>query len=143
MTLWDGLGLLVGAGVVVAVIYGQIKLNKLPVRFAGSDEFDTVKGVLWWAEKQIGAHDPRRKRVSLMIVLLNRDFFPIRMRISTQDLEVLAPFIDRYIAGEGPPWSLPAEYEDRRPQTLRDFKARMKAEGLWPDDARGAGTSAS
>ena len=52
--------------------------------------------------------------------------------MSTQELALVAPFIDECIAGRGPPLNLPAEYEDWRPAALAAFKARMQAEGLWP-----------
>ena len=57
---------------------------------------------------------------------------PSLVRMSTQELALVAPFIDECIAGRGPPLNLPAEYEDWRPAALAAFKARMQAEGLWP-----------
>ena len=60
---------------------------------------------------------------------------PIRRSISREDLAFLAPYIDDWIAGKAPPRDLPAEYKDWRPQTLREFKDRMKRKGLWPESS--------
>jgi hypothetical protein len=58
--------------------------------------------------------------------------FPIRRSISRDDLVFLTPYIEDWIAGKVAPQNLPAEYEDWRPQALREFKERMLREGLWP-----------
>ncbi len=58
---------------------------------------------------------------------------PYLTRLPRAELAVLAPFIDEIIEGRGPPLNLPPEYEDYRPRVLAAFKARMTAEGLWPE----------
>jgi|SRR5579871_697194 len=143
MTVWHGLAFLLGIGLLIFLLCAQAQRLQLPVRFTTSDELAVITQVAWWAQKQIGAADPRHGRLAVMAVLLGRRLFPIGLRISAQDLEILAPFIDQFIAGQGSPWPLSAEYEDRRPQILSDFKTRMKAEGLWPEAIQTASATAS
>jgi hypothetical protein len=120
-----------------ALIFGCFRLSKrgpLPVAFKTADELEAITHVVLWAKKQIGPDDPRWTPIFLMdSYLVNYGInLTILTRISRQDLEILAPFIDQFIEGKGPPSMLSAEYEDWRPAALRDFKARMKAERLWP-----------
>jgi hypothetical protein len=51
--------------------------------------------------------------------------------ISREDLILLAPYIDDWLAGNAPPFELPAEY-DRRVEFLDGFKKRMVSSNLWP-----------
>lgn len=51
--------------------------------------------------------------------------------ISSDDLTVLAPYMDDWLNGNPPPFDLPAEY-DRRIELLNGFKERMVASGVWP-----------
>jgi hypothetical protein len=41
------------------------------------------------------------------------------------DLEFLAPYIDAWIEGQGPPQNLPAECPHERPEELRAFEERL------------------
>lgn len=130
--VWNGLWIFFGAGLLIFAVYAQMQRNKLPVRFKTFDELNAITDVVLWAQPQIGADDPRRKRIVSLWLYLIAAKIPIGIRISAQDLELLAPFIDRFIAGHGPPSPLPAEYEDLRPTVLHTFKERMQADGLWP-----------
>lgn len=51
--------------------------------------------------------------------------------ISRDDLILLAPYIDDWLAGNAPPFGLPAEY-DRRIEFLDGFKKRMVSSNEWP-----------
>jgi hypothetical protein len=135
---WNGLSVILGAGALIAVVLAIKQQSKLPVRFKSLDELNAITAVARWAQQQVSADDPRRKRLGFLSVFALGVWVPMSIRISAQDLALLAPFIDRSIAGEGPPSPLPAEYEDWQPEALRGFKARMTAEGLWPEDARTA-----
>ena len=138
MTLWNGLGVAVGVAILIFAVYAQMKRNKLPVRFRTFDELTVVQGCVIWAWREIPADDPRRKQIAALWFWFPQVMIPIGTRLSAQDLALLAPFIDRIIAGQGPPSLLSAEYEDWRPRVLTAFKARMMAEGLWPPDQRDA-----
>jgi hypothetical protein len=123
---------MIAAAVVVMGVIGLKARLKLPVCFKSCDELNAVSDIARWADKQIGADDPRKRSVVFVRLYLSRAWFPIGIRLDEKELAVLAPFIDRCIAGEGPPTFLAAEYEDYRPAALRGFKARLQAEGLWP-----------
>jgi|HubBroStandDraft_6_1064221.scaffolds.fasta_scaffold669196_2 hypothetical protein len=123
---------LILAGILVLSAYALAQRSRLPVKFKNFEEKECVAGVVWWARRQIGAADPRQKTIAPLDFYLRYAWLIPITRISIQDLEILAPFIDQFIEGKGPPWILSAEYEDTRPAVLGDFKARMEAEGLWP-----------
>ena len=139
MTAWDGLGAVLLAGLLVFLVCVQIQRNMLPVRFSTLDEMNAVHDVVIWAEQQINATDPRRKRI--VVLWAYGPGAPVATimgrRMSVQDIALIAPFIDQTIAGHGRPWLLSADYEDTRPAVLGGFKARMKTQGLWPKDVRG------
>jgi hypothetical protein len=127
-------------GLVVYVLATRFKLaseGKLPVRFRSFDEINCVTNAAIWAQDTIGPDDTRRKGIvnlNTYLVLAAASSLrpPFFIRISKEDLGLLAPFIDKIIKGEGPAWPLPAEYEDWRPKVLSGFKSRMQSEGLWP-----------
>jgi hypothetical protein len=121
----------------VLLIYAQTERLKLPVRFASNSELTEVARVAGWAQKRCDRSDARRQAIAAIWSYLSMYMTLPRfgVRISAQDLAVLAPFIDQVIAGKGPPPILSAEYEDTRPATLGTFRARMQAEGLWPREA--------
>jgi hypothetical protein len=140
MRVWDFVLGSFSIGVLVLGVYALAKHLRLPGRFKSLDEITVIIGVSNWARKQIGADDPRRKdiiRAHNYLWVMNGNMVPAFLaRISAQDLKVLAPFIEKVIEGKGPPWNMPAEYEDNRPALLSAFKARMKAESLWPEQRR-------
>jgi hypothetical protein len=107
------------------------------VKFKTNDELEAVASVAIWARQQIGHDDPRWKAISLMYGYFTSYGIqmPVFTRISAQDLEILAPFIDRFIEGKGPPSILSVEYEVWQPAALKSFKARMKIEGWWPESS--------
>jgi hypothetical protein len=51
--------------------------------------------------------------------------------ISRDALILLAPYIDDWLNGNAPPFSLPAEYDDRI-ELLDGFKKRMVSFNVWP-----------
>lgn len=62
-------------------------------------------------------------------------------KIPVEELAVVSPFIDLIIDAKGPQPNLPPEYSQEeylepRRETLRQFKKRMEAEGLWPQPQR-------
>jgi hypothetical protein len=117
------------------VTYAVLRARRrLPVTFRSFDEANAVGAVAVWARQQIKNGDPRRNAINWLNL-----YFPIPLsiqRISRADIALLAPFIDEFIAGRGPPLNLPAEYDDWRPAALREFKARMQREGFWPGDKK-------
>jgi hypothetical protein len=133
MTVIGYISALIGVSLVIFGIYALGNRLKEPVTFKSIDELNCVAGVAQWARQQIGRDDPRWQVINFLCSYLS--WFLVTaftVRISAAELEVLVPFIDDFIAGKGPAWNLPAEYEDWRPAVLRDFKARMTAERLWP-----------
>lgn len=138
MAVWNTVGtvvvsVLILAGVALTVLALSARRN-MPVKFKTFDELNSVGDVLIWARNQVAPDDPRRKALMLLFVRIPSSPLtpPSLVRMSTQELALVAPFIDECIAGRGPPLNLPAEYEDWRPAALAAFKARMQAEGLWP-----------
>jgi hypothetical protein len=135
LTLW--LCVMGAFALVVFLIYAQTERLKLPVRFASVSELTEVALVAAWARKHCDRSDPRSKAITAIWSYLWLFMTQTRFgaRISAQDLAFLAPFIEQFIAGNGPAPILSAEYEDERPACLGAFKARMQAEGLWPCEA--------
>jgi hypothetical protein len=133
MTIFEYVAGLILVGVLILSARYLVKRSRLPVKFKNFGEMLCLAGVVIWAQRQIGAADPRQKALAFLNLYFWSSWWltPIT-RISVQDLEILAPFIDQFIEGKGPPWILSAEYEDTRPAVLGDFKVRMEAEGLWP-----------
>jgi hypothetical protein len=133
MTTWQYIFLLLGIPI---LIFGAFKSARIrgptPVKLTSCDELNAISDTVVWAQRQVGPDDPRRKGIAFLYVYMVGTTFPFAVRLSTKDLEVLAPFIDKFIEGKGPPLNLPSEYEDWRPAVLSDFKARMKNERLWP-----------
>jgi hypothetical protein len=126
---------LFAVGLVCYGVYAQAQRGRPPVKFKSYDELNAVIDVTIWAQKKVGRDDPRQKSLlPLRSYLPLLWMTPLTTRISVKDLEVLAPFIDQFIDGKGPPPVLSAEYDDGRPAALRDFKGRMKIEGLWPKE---------
>lgn len=128
--------LTVGLVMMVAFHFTKRRLE-LPVKFQTRDELDAFTRVVAWAHRRIDRQDPRWKAIEILYTYFVRStFFGMTFvaltRISTEDLGVLVPFVDQFIEGKGPPPLLSPEYEQWVPTTLMDFKARMKAEGLWP-----------
>jgi hypothetical protein len=123
---------LTGIALLIFGVYALANRLKEPIRFTSLDELRCVGGVAIWAQQQIDRSDPRADAIGFLSVYLGRLQPTFIVRISVAELEALAPFIDEFIAGKGPAWNLPAEYEDWRPAVLREFKSRMTAEGFWP-----------
>jgi hypothetical protein len=136
--MWNLIVVSLGLAVLPLAIVAVWKRSRLPVGFKSYDEVNSVADVAIWAQAQVASGDPRFPTLlQLRLYLLDSGIRPpFIVRISAEDLEILAPFIDRFIAGEGPPWNLPAEYEDWRPAALTAFKERMKRERLWPQGPR-------
>ena len=127
------------AVIAIAVLAVRVRANQ-PVWFKTLDELGSVTDVVVWASKQIATDNPRRKALQLLSVKLGPPAVSVLtplsfVRMSAEDLALVAPFVDECIAGRGPPLNMPAEYEDWRPAALAAFKARMRAEGLWPREA--------
>lgn len=137
MTILNVVFGLFAVGVLILAAYARAKRRRLPVTFTSLDEMNAVAEVVITARRQISADDPRRTAIWLLWMYLPNSRVVPLTRISAQDLEILAPFIDQFIAGKGPPSILPAEYEDWRPAVLSSFKARMQDEGLWPHTSDG------
>ena len=126
---------LLAVGLVCYCVYARAQRGRPPVKFKSYDELNAVIDVTIWAQKKVGPDDPRQKSLlPLRSYLPLLWMTPLTTRISVKDLEVLAPFIDQIIDGKGSPPVLSAEYDDCRPAALKDFKARMKTEGLWPEE---------
>jgi hypothetical protein len=119
--------------IVAAGRYLMPDRGPLTITFRSMDECAEVGFTALWALKQVDRDDPRFRTLLYLRTLLGRypNAYFLR-RMSRAELEMLAPFIDKVIEGKGPPQNLPAEYEDRRPSVLSNFKARMQAGGLWP-----------
>ncbi len=133
MTLWQGLFVLFTLALLAFGIYAQAQRLKLPVRFASIDELNAVADVARWARQRFERGDPLQKAIIGTWWYLSRfSITRIGARISARELALVAPFIDEVIAGKGPPLDLAAEYGDDRPACLGAFKARIHAEGLWP-----------
>lgn len=140
MTTYGYIFGVLAVGMVAFAVYARAKRGPLPVKFESFDELNSVADVCRWAQQQFERDDPRCKAFAVVLVHLQAAtyFFsvPFTVRISAQDLALLAPFIDQSVEGKGPPSARSAEYEDWRPAALKGFKARMQREGLWPQDPR-------
>jgi hypothetical protein len=139
--IWNCLGVLFGALCIALAVWAVRQRQKLPVRFKSIDEYVTVTDVTNSALKQLPRDDPRRLILQVASLRLDDSVRPVVVppswvRISAEDLRVLAPFIDLWIDKKGPPINLPFEYqaemENERAARLAAFKARMQSEGLWP-----------
>lgn len=109
------------------------KRGPMPIGFVSMRECSEVGFTARWAEGLVDRQDPRHR--TLMFIRLRLGRYPnafFLRAMSRSELETVAPFIDEVIAGRGPPWNLPAEYEDERPAVLTEFKTRMQREGMWP-----------
>jgi hypothetical protein len=131
--------------------------------FAGTvrsiDEMTALAGVAGWAIDQIGPDDARRNALRGLEYYLSPPGktipIPYLSRISSQKLELLAPFINQCIEQRGmlspaaadcgdasdssaiqsAAWTGAMTDEERDQERLRllsGFKARMVTEGKWP-----------
>jgi hypothetical protein len=125
---------ILGIGLAVALYWlRKVRAAEMPVTFKNLDEETTIYQVARWAAKQLDL-PPGDSRLRWSLVLwASSANFSWMGRIPKSELAELQPFIDLVIEGKGPPQNLPAEYNDLRPGILRGFKARMKAESLWPN----------
>jgi hypothetical protein len=138
MTISDFCYGLFSFGIVGLGAYAFARRLRSPVKFKSFDEMEAVRAAALWARQQIGPADPRKDAINTLFLYFGGNDLlgvPYFHGLSKKEIELLAPFIEDYIAGRGPRQNLPAEYEDWRPAALRNFKARMKAEGLWPENA--------
>jgi hypothetical protein len=129
------------AALAVAILWGGIAFQRsmrLAVTFTSLQEERTIYGVALWATKDHNKESPglftggwRELRYALSLWNYSVNFSWMGS-IPVEELRILSPFIDRMIEGKGPPQNLPNEYKDERPETLKRFKDRMIAEGLWP-----------
>jgi hypothetical protein len=113
--------------------------KRFPVTFKSLKEEKAVFSVALWADKELKLKQGESKLgFSLMlptwIYSLNRGG-----RIPLEELAVLSPFIDLTIDGKKPHRTPQVGYEysqqemlEQQIETLRRFKTRMQAEGLWP-----------
>lgn len=110
------------------------KRGPLPIGFKSMRECAEVGFTAHWACRHVDRQDPRYKTLLSLYFRLGQYpmYFYFLRAMRRQELEIVAPFIDKIIEGKGPPLNLPAEYEDERPAILAKFKARMQDEGLWP-----------
>jgi hypothetical protein len=107
------------------------------------DEGDVIVQVALDAMQRLGSPPPW-KNIRTIAILWSAymsaaklpALLPFFRRISRDDLAFLAPYIDDWISEKAPPRSLPAEYDDWRPNSLRSFKDRMIREDLWPRASR-------
>jgi hypothetical protein len=121
--------------IVIILITRGRKGPRLPIQLKSFDEIDCVCGAAAWATGRLGNEEANRKLPHTNGIRMSSWFgtpLPYLVRLPQAELAILAPFIDAIIEGRGPPLNLPSEYEDYRPRVLAAFKARMKAEGLWP-----------
>jgi hypothetical protein len=105
----------------------------MPVKFKSLDEESTVYQVARWAAKELNKKPSDLELRHSLTLWAYSVQFNWMGSIPIEELRVLSPFIDRMIDGNGPPQNLPSDYTDWRPETLRRFKDRMIAEGLWPE----------
>jgi hypothetical protein len=101
------------------------------IRFKTFDEVAVVKELMFWAAQQQLPDHERRILAAKAAMLRPRELVALQS-ISHEELAILVPFIDEWIAGKAPPQDLPAEYEDYRPRTLLAFKQRLQSKQLWP-----------
>jgi hypothetical protein len=124
---------LLAAPLLAGGLYLWSKRLSLPIRFISFDELTAVTDVARWANQQIPTGDPHKATILYIFNTLWPANMPYGIRLSKEEMAVLAPYVDRFIAGEAPPWNMPAEYFDWRPDALKAFRQRLKAEGSWPD----------
>ena len=110
--------------------------RRMPVKFKNLDEQRTVYNVACWAAKQLDIKAGDRRLLYSRLLRGVSSRFNWMGSIPVQELAILSPFIDLMIEGKGPPLNQPAEYEDRRPAILKQFKERMQTEELWPQLAK-------
>jgi hypothetical protein len=94
------------------------------------DEVAVIKELMYWAAPKAPA--PMGTRLQVRSVLMGTNSIAALQSITREELAVLAPHIDEWIAGELPAQNLPAEYEDYRPRVLLGLKQRLQSEGRWP-----------
>jgi hypothetical protein len=117
---------LVGALAALVVI---IRRRRAGIGFKTLDEVAVVQQLMFWAADKVPAE--RRAQFLLGSGLMPRGVVALQS-ITREELAILAPYIDEWIAGKLPPQNLPAEYEDYRPRVLLGFKQRLQSEGRWP-----------
>jgi len=111
-----------------AVIVWLIRRRRSGIGFKTLDEVAVVQELMAWVVKN---EPTRRNQLLFANPLMFRGIVALQS-ISREDLAILAPHIDDWIAGKLPPQNLPAEYEDWRPGVLLAFKQRLQSEGRWP-----------
>jgi hypothetical protein len=119
-------GILASAAAAAALVW--LIRRRSGIGFKTLDEVAVVQELMRWVAAR---ETERRRRLLLKTVLIPRNIVALQS-ISREELEVLAPYIDEWIAGRLPPQNLPAEYEDFRPRTLLAFKQRLQSQGGWP-----------
>jgi hypothetical protein len=107
------------------------KRGPTPVRLESLDEVIALRNASEWACKEIERDDPRWRTVAFLLDYLSLASFAFGAPLSANELELLAPFIDGIIGGQGPPSSWSADYETWNRAVLRGFKDRIRSEGLW------------
>jgi hypothetical protein len=123
-----GIACLVVGG--VAVLVWRISARRSRIWFKTLDEVSVIKELMYWAAAQVSGPISHRLRAGAFMISINS--IASMQSISREELAVLAPFIDDWIAGKLPPQNLPAEYEDYRPSVLLAFRQRLQSEGRWP-----------
>lgn len=123
--------------VLMAGAYGIQKRIQMPVTFKNLSEERAVCEAAFWAAKQMNIKlgDPRL-RYSLQLPAYTYGYNWMGS-IPVEELVLLSPFIDLIIDGKGPRLNMPPEYDQEEylgpsRETLKQFKKRMQAEGLWP-----------
>ncbi len=109
------------------------KRGPTPVKLESLDEVIALRNASEWACKQIERDDPRWRTVAFLLDYLSVASFAFSAPLSANELELLAPFIDGIIGGQGPPSSWSADYETWNRAVLKAFKARISSEGLWAE----------
>jgi hypothetical protein len=123
-----GIALFVLGGVVVLV--WRISARNSEIWFKTLDEVSVMKELMYWAAPKVPA--PMSLRLQVRSFMISANGIASLQSITREELAILAPYIDEWIAGKLPPQNLPAEYEDWRPRVLLALKQRLQSEGRWP-----------
>jgi hypothetical protein len=123
-----GLEFVIGVMLLGIMVVGIIRKFAFSGRITQSAEVSALRTVLKDADSAIGKDDPRK--YFLRVVgegLLQYELTAPVVLISTEELQVLAPFINTRLAAQETP--------DTERKALATFKDRMIQQNLWPPDA--------
>jgi hypothetical protein len=129
----------------IAVTGVRTAIGKLKAKpgYADINELAAIRGVIAAALRPQGVTKllfsaPRKFEppYGALLMLQTRLGYPAMFSgyLTADDVALVAPFVERWLAGDLP-HLLSSEYDDEMRIPLLRYKARMQANGLWPKAA--------